>query len=73
MTFMTLFTSGRRLSAVLLFLAGLTLLTAGCSVEKAATPDAEMSAAVKTRDDAKAIQAESQTRVNDANTVLDGK
>ena len=70
---MTLFISQRHVLAVLLSFAGLTLLTAGCGVEKAATPDAEMSAAVKTRDDAKALQAESQTRVNDANTVLDGK
>lgn len=70
---LTFYTSGRRFSAALFVLAVLTLLTVGCSVEKAATPDAEMSAAVKTRDDAKAIQAESQTRVNDANTVLDGK
>ena len=73
---MTLRTFGHRLLAALLFLSGCTLLTAltaGCGVDKAATSDAEMSAAVKTRDDAKVIQAESQTRVNDANTVLDGK
>ena len=68
--------SRRSIIAALPFIALFALLTvfaSGCAVDKAATPDAEMSAAVKTRDDARALQSDSQTRVKDANAILDGK
>jgi hypothetical protein len=72
---MTLYAS-TRCSAAALLIATVAIVMAvmsGCAVDKSATPDAEMSAAVKSRDDARAIQAESQTRAKDANAVLDGK
>ncbi|MBC8104463.1 MAG: hypothetical protein H7Z41_17950 [Cytophagales bacterium] len=49
------------------------LLAGGCAVDKEATPSAEVSAAVQTRDAAKAIQSDSQGRVKDADAVLEGK
>lgn len=62
-----------RFTAALLIALTLTGITAGCASDPDAMPEAEMSAALKTRDEAKALQAESKTRVNDANAVIDGK
>lgn len=64
---------GLRLMAVFLLGVSFAGMAAGCAVDTSATPDAEMSAALKTRDDAKALQTDTQGRVNDANAVLDGK
>lgn len=64
---------GLRMIAFLVLGISLAGMTTGCAVDEAATPDAEMSAAVKTRDDAKVIQADTKRRVNDANAVLDGR
>lgn len=72
-TMKTLFTLRRQMAAVLLGTAVSAILAGGCTVDKAATPEAEISAAVKTRDDAKTIQADSKSRVNDADAVLGGK
>lgn len=62
-----------RLMTVFLLSVSFAGIGTGCGVDKSATPDAEMSAALKTRDNAKALQTDGQSRVNDANAVLDGK
>ena len=68
-------TAPRCLRFTTVFLLGVSLagMATGCAVDKAATPNAEMSAALKTRDDARALQADTKGRVSDANAVLDSK
>lgn len=56
-----------------LFVTMILLLFSVTGCEKEATPEAAIHQGAQTRDDAKALQAESQKRLDDGNKILDGK